>query len=49
MKKENNLPKVWNYAKKISDIPEGSLWLNPKKPNSISIFENGKWQERKID
>ena len=47
MKKE--FPSVWNKSKTKSNIPEGSLWLNPKKPNTVSIFENGKWQEKKID
>tara|TARA_R100001082_G_scaffold8150_1_gene4865 strand:+ start:206 stop:349 length:144 start_codon:yes stop_codon:yes gene_type:complete len=47
MKKE--FPIVWNKSKLKSNISEGSLWFNPKKPNTVSIFENGKWQEKKID
>ena len=47
MKKENNLPKVWNYAKKISDIPDGSLWFTPDDPDKLKVMVNGKWE--KID
>lgn len=43
MKKENNLPKVWNQAKK--DIPEGALCINTNEPEKLKIFNNGKWEE----
>jgi len=40
---ENNLPSVWNYAKKISNIPEGALGINTNRPDKLRIFKNGKW------
>ena len=43
MKKQNNLPKVWNQAKK--DIPEGALCINTNEPEKLKIFNNGKWEE----
>ena len=43
MKKENNLPKVWNYAKKINDIPEGAIGINLNNPDKLRIFLDGKW------
>ena len=43
MTKENNLPKVWNYAKKISDIPEGAIGINLNNPDKLRIFQDGKW------
>ena len=42
MKKEDNLPKVWNKAK-TNDIPEGSFWFNPDDPEKLRIFQDGKW------
>ena len=44
MKKEDNLPKVWNKAK-TNDIPEGSFWFNPDDPEKLRGFKNGKWEE----
>ena len=46
MKKENNLPNVWNKAE-INDIPEGSLWFTPDDPENLKVMVNGKWE--KID
>ena len=40
---ENNLPSVWNYAKKISNIPEGALGINTNRPDKLRIFKDGKW------
>ena len=40
---KNNLPNVWNYAKKISDIPEGALGINTSRPDKLRIFKDGKW------
>ena len=40
---KNNLPNVWNYAKKISDIPEGALRINTNRPDKLRIFKDGKW------
>ena len=45
MKKENDLPNVWNYAKKISAIPEGAIGVNTNHPDKLRIFQDGKWQE----
>ena len=42
---KNNLPNVWNYAKKISDIPEGALWFDPNEPEKLRNRVNGKWEE----
>ena len=42
---ENNLPNVWNYAKKISNIPEGALGINTNRPDKLRIFKDGKWEE----
>ena len=42
---KNNLPNVWNYAKKISDIPEGAILFNPSEPEKIINRVNGKWEE----
>lgn len=46
MKKENDLPNVWNKAE-TNDVPEGSLWFTPDDPEKLKIFKNGKWE--KID
>ena len=43
--KKNNLPNVWNYSKKISDIPEGAISINENDPDKLRIFKDGKWQE----
>ena len=40
---KNNLPNVWNYAKKISDIQEGALGINTNRPDKLRIFKDGKW------
>ena len=40
---KNNLPNVWNYAKKISNIPEGALGINTNRPDKLRIFKDGKW------
>ena len=40
---KNNLPNVLNYAKKISDIPEGALCINTNRPDKLRIFKDGKW------
>jgi len=45
MTKKNNLPKVWNYAKKISDIPEGAIGINLNNPDKLRIFQDGKWTD----
>jgi len=42
MKKENNLPNVWNKAK-TNNIPNGAMWFNPDYANKLKIFKNGKW------
>ena len=42
---ENNLPSVWNYSKKISDIPEGALGINTNRPDKLIIFKDGKWTD----
>ena len=42
---ENNLPSVWNYSKKISDIPEGALGINTNRPDKLRIFKDGKWTD----
>ena len=51
MKKENNLPNVWNKAK-INDYPipegewnEGALWFSPNEPDKLKIFQDGKWTD----
>jgi len=44
MKKENNLPKVWNKAK-TNKFPEGTLWFNPDYAEKLKIFKNGEWVE----
>ena len=44
MKKENDLPKVWNQAKN-NEIPEGALCINTNEPEKLKIFNNGKWEE----
>ena len=46
MKKENNLPNVWNKAE-TNDVPDGSLWFTPDDPEKLKIRVNGKWE--KID
>ena len=46
MKKENDLPNVWNKAE-TNDLPEGLLWFTPDDPEKLKIFKNGKWE--KID
>jgi len=43
MKKENDLPNVWNYSKKISDIPEGAISINLNNPDKLRIFKDGEW------
>jgi len=45
MTTKKNLPNVWNYSKKISDIPEGAMSVNPNDPDKLRIFKDGKWQE----
>jgi len=42
MKKENNLPKVWNKAK-TNDIPDGAMCINTNEPDKLKIFQDGKW------
>ena len=46
MKKENDLPNVWNKAE-TNDIPEGAMCINTNEPDKLKIFKNGKWE--KID
>jgi hypothetical protein len=46
---KKNFPLVWNKSKTNSNIPEGALWIDPNKPDIISIFKNGEWQEKKIN
>ena len=43
MKKQNNLPNVWNKAK-TNDIPEGAMCINTNEPDKLKIFENGEWK-----
>ena len=43
--KKNNLPNVWIYSKKISDIPECAISINENDPDKLRIFKDGKWQE----
>ena len=45
MTTKKNLPNVWNYSKKISDIPEGAISINENDPDKLRIFKDGKWQE----
>ena len=45
MTTKKNLPNVWNYSKKISDIPEGAMRVNTNDPDKLRIFKDGKWQE----
>ena len=42
MKRENNLPKVWNKAK-TNDIPEGAISINLNNPDKLRIFQDGEW------
>ena len=44
---KKNFPLVWNKSKTNGNIPEGALWIDPNKPDIISIFKNGEWQEKK--
>ena len=39
------MPNVWNYSKKISDIPEGAISINENDPDKLRIFKDGKWKE----
>ena len=43
--KKTKLPNVWNYAKKVSDIPEGAIGINTNNPDKLRIFQGGKWEE----
>ena len=45
MTTKKNLPNVWNYSKKISDIPEGAISVNTNDPDKLRIFKDRKWQE----
>ncbi len=42
MKKENDLPNVWNKPK-TKDIPKGAFWFNPDDPEKLKIFKDGEW------
>ena len=42
MKKENDLPNVWNKPK-TKNIPEGVFWFNPDNPEKLRIFKDGEW------
>ena len=44
MKRENNLPKVWNKAK-TNDIPEGAMCINTNEPDKLKIFQDEKWTD----
>ena len=43
--KKTKLPNVWNYSKKVSDIPEGAIGINTNNPDKLRIFQGGKWEE----
>ena len=43
--KKTKLPNVWNYSKKVSDIPEGAIGVNTNNPDKLRIFKGGKREE----
>ena len=45
MTTKKNLPNVWNYSKKISDIPEGAMCINTNEPDKLKIFQDEKWTD----
>ena len=44
MKKQNNLPNVWNKAE-TNNIPEGAMFINTNEPEKLRIFQDGKWKD----